>query len=248
MKAQALYERGDLEGAIAALGEELRDDPLDGRRRAFLFELLAFAGQYDRAEKQLDVLARSGKEAEMGALLYRSALHAERQRDEMFRSGAFPQGDSGPPAVSGTLDGRPFSSMEDLDPRLGARLEVHAAGQYTWLPLEHIAAIRIEEPKKLRDLLWLPARVVPGPRFSGMEMGEVLIPAISPGSAHHPDSAVRLGREIQAGQAGGANGELEVPFGAKAFLVDDEVVPLLEMRMIEINPSPADATSGQGGE
>jgi len=248
MKARALYERGDLDGAIAWLGQELRDDPMDSKRRIFLFELLAFAGEYDRAEKQLDVLARSGKEAEMGALLYRSALHAERQRDEMFRSGAFPQGDSGPPAVSGSVDGTPFDAMQDLDPRLGARLEVYAAGQYTWIPLEHISGIRIEAPKKLRDLLWLPAQILPGPRFSGMELGEVLIPAISPGSCRHPDPSVRLGREVQAGlDESGVDG-LEVPFGPKLFAVDDDLIPLVEMREIRIDAAPADEGSSPDSE
>ena len=43
-----------------ALGAEVRDNPTDAQRRAFLFELLCFAGQYDRAEKQLNVLGSGG--------------------------------------------------------------------------------------------------------------------------------------------------------------------------------------------
>jgi hypothetical protein len=55
-----------LDEAIQALGAEVRDNPTDVQRRTFLFELLCFAGAYDRADKQLDILARRGKEAEMG--------------------------------------------------------------------------------------------------------------------------------------------------------------------------------------
>lgn len=51
MQARTLYEAGQLEEAIAALGADLRGDPTDLRRRTFLFELLCFAGEYDRAEK-----------------------------------------------------------------------------------------------------------------------------------------------------------------------------------------------------
>jgi len=65
----------------------LRDNPTDTRRRIFLFELLCFAGEYDRAEKQLDVLAQSGPEAATGALLYRAALAAERTLE--FNATAF---------------------------------------------------------------------------------------------------------------------------------------------------------------
>ena len=58
--ARELYAAGRLDSAIETLGAELRNAPADATRRTFLFELLSFAGQYDRAEKQLDVLARDG--------------------------------------------------------------------------------------------------------------------------------------------------------------------------------------------
>ena len=61
MNAQELFQAGKLNEAVQALGAELRDNPTDVRRRTFLFELLCFAGEYDRAEKQLDVLATDGR-------------------------------------------------------------------------------------------------------------------------------------------------------------------------------------------
>ena len=80
MNATELYQAGKLNEAIQALGVALRDNPTDVQRRTFLFELLCFAGKYDRAEKQLGVLEQAGKEASLGALVYHSALHAERLR------------------------------------------------------------------------------------------------------------------------------------------------------------------------
>lgn len=232
MKARALYEAGQLDEAIEALGAELRSDPTDTRRRTFLFELLCFAGEYDRAEKQLDVLARHSRDADMGAWLYRAALHAERTRQAMF------EGDDLGPApgpavpVAGTLNGEPFGSIEDADPRIGARLEIFAAGQYTWLPLEHIAAIRIEAPKRLRDLVWASAHVQTGPGFKGEELGEILIPVLGPQSWRAEDPELRLGRatdwrELDDGTA--------VPVGHKLLLVDGEPVPILDVRTLEIH-------------
>src|SRR4051794_32873472 len=90
MTGMELFQSGKLQEAMQALGEEVRHNPLDARRRTFLFELLCFAGQYDRAEKHLDLLADAGPSAQLGALLYRSAIHAERDRQRMFEEGATP--------------------------------------------------------------------------------------------------------------------------------------------------------------
>ncbi|TVP73638.1 MAG: virulence protein SciE type [Gemmatimonadales bacterium] len=241
MKARAQLEKGDLSGAIETLSRELRDNPTSTRHRTFLFELLCFAGQYDRARKQLDVLSRGGQEAEMGALLYRAALHAEEERDRMFSDEDFSRGESGAPdPVSGILNGERFESLEDVDPRIGARLEVYAGGQYTWLPLEHVASVTMEPPKRLRDLLWAPAHVMPGAGMEKLELGEVLLPVLSPLSSRANEDALRLGRATDWAETSDG---LPYPVGQKLFLVDGEAVPILEIRELVVDP-PADS----GGE
>jgi type VI secretion system protein ImpE len=239
MTAGQLFQAGKLDQAVQALGAELRDNPGDVQRRTFLFELLCFAGAYDRAEKHLDVLAQGGKDAQLGALLYEGALHAERTRAELFQKREYPKpaGESTAP-LTGTLNGQPFESFEDADPRIGARLEVYAAGQYLWLPLEHIASIEMEAPKRLRDLLWSPALVRTGPAFQGRELGEVLIPALTPLSFLNADDAVRLGRMTvwQEIEDGGV-----APAGQKMFLVDDEEFAFLELRQLEFHARQTDS-------
>jgi type VI secretion system protein ImpE len=230
-----MYQAGELSGAIASLSTELRSHPTDAGRRTFLFELLCFAGEYDRAERQLDVIAGAGREAEMGALLYRSALVAERKRSQMFEKGEFPTGPE-PRAVSGTLNGKPFSSLTDADPRIGARLELFVAGQYTWLPLAHVAHLSVNPPQRLRDLLWMPAHVVPSPDLVGLQLGEVLIPALTPLAWRHDDNDIRLGRVTDWEQLPSG---VEVPAGQKLLLVDGEEIPILEIRTLEIAPAPA---------
>ena len=231
MNAGQLFQAGKLDQAIQALGAELRDNPTDAQRRTFLFELLCFAGAYDRAEKHLDFLATGNKDAQLGALLYQGALHADRNRSELFQTREYPAPLAAEAAaLSGTLNGQPFSSFEDADPRVGARLEVFAAGQYMWLPLEHIASIEMQPPKRLRDLLWAPAIVRTGPGFKGQELGEVLFPVLTPLSYRHQDDAVRLGRltvweDVEDGQS--------APAGQRMFLVDDEEFPILEVRRLE---------------
>jgi type VI secretion system protein ImpE len=229
MNARELYQAGQLGAAVQALGAELRDNPTDSRRRTFLFELLCFAGEYDRAEKHLDILAQVSADAATGALLYRAALAAERTRHQLFDKRDYPSGPA-PAPVRGTLNGKPFESLEDADPRIGARIEVFAAGDYLWLPLAHLASLTMEAPKRLRDLLWIPATIRTGPELKDKELGETLMPALSPFSYRHSDDAVRLGR---ATVWEGENGQ-SIPFGQKMLLVDGEDFPLLEVRTLEI--------------
>ena len=61
-------------------------------------------------------------------------------------------------------------------------------------PFEHIASVQMLPPKRLRDMLWAPAIVRPSETFRGMEMGEVIVPAIAPLTWRHADGPVRLGR------------------------------------------------------
>lgn len=241
MTSTQLYQSGKLDEAIAALGAELRDNPTDAKRRTFLFELLCFAGDYDRAEKHLNLLADLGPQAKLGAVLYFSSLHAEKLRQEMFRKSDFPGGRTPvePDKIHGTVNGNAFSSFEDADPRLGTRLEVFAAGAYLWLPMEHIVSIEMEAPKRLRDLLWIPALVRTGPAFKDKELGEVLIPAISPLSYQESDPNIKLGRltEWRETEQG------VVPVGLKEFLVDGEEVPILDVRKLEFHVESEDLSA-----
>jgi len=170
MNPQELYRAGRLSDAIKALSAELRDNPTDVKRRTFLFELLCFAGEWERADKQLEVLGEAGPESEMGVMLYRSALFAERQRHNLFEKGELPEEkDEGEANHGGQANGKPFAYFSDADPRTGGRLELFAAGNYLLLPLEHVASIQIPSPQRLRDLLWTPAAVRTAPSFKGTE-------------------------------------------------------------------------------
>jgi type VI secretion system protein ImpE len=233
MNAKELFQAGKLADAIQALNLEVRSNPTDLGRRSFLFELLSFAGEFERAAKHLDVLAQSGPNAEVGALLYKSALAAEKQRQTLFsNSGMAPASDdntSGP----GKLNGKPFTTIEDADPRLGCRLEAFIAGEYVLIPFRYIGSLQLAPPRSLRDLLWSSAILKTSLDFAGKEMGEVLLPVLYPLSFRHPHDAVKLGRETnwEAIETGGS-----VAFGQRLLLLDgEEVVPLLEVRDLQLS-------------
>lgn len=228
MTPLALYREGKLREAIKALGDELRSNPLDAKRRTFLFELLLFAGEYDRAEKQLDLLAGANTEAAAGTLLYRSALHAERTRQKMFADHETPPSKQ-ETVYGGAWNGTAFNEFSDSDPRIGANLEVFLAGSYTWIPVHYLRRIEIEPPANLRDLVWARARVETSADFRLQELGEVLLPVLAPQSFRHADETVQLGRE-SAWEPDEALGE--IPYGSKLMLIDGVDVPLLSLRSV----------------
>jgi len=238
--AKQLLDAGKVREAESALNQHLRLNPADLAQRTFLFELLCFSGQYDRAEKQLGVLAQSNPEAEMGAVLYYSALHAEKTRHELFQKQEFPKipAAQSPP---GKLNGKPFESITDADPEIGARMEVYAAGAYLWIPFQHIASVRMEPPRRLRDTLWPSAFVLTGPSFQGTDIGQVLLPAIYPFSWKSEDESVWIGRTTAWVTDDEGH---EFPVGQKILKVDGELVPLLEIRSLEfVAESVSDATA-----
>ena len=169
----------------------------------------------------------------LGILLYKAALSAERTRQQMFETKNYPkQLVNGPSASArGKLNGKEFQSLSDADLRMGGKLEVFAAGDYMWISYSDIAAMRVDPPKRLRDLLWVPADLITGPKLQSQQLGEVLLPAISPSSWQHPDDEVRLGRISEWSED--ETGEI-APFGQKNLLVDGEEIPFLEIRELEI--------------
>lgn len=237
MSVHELFRAGKLREAIQMLGNELRNDPGDNKRRTFLFELLCFAGEYSRAEKHLTMLSDSSPDAQLGALLYRSALTAERKRRAFFEAKQYAESADGPViGRSGTLNGEKFHSIEDIDPRIGSRLEVFIAGEYVWLPFANIGSLTMGPPKFLRDLLWSSASVTGSPAMKDQDMGDVLLPILYPFSSNHERDTVRLGRETDWVLS--QEEPLEIPYGQKLLVLDGErSIPILEIRSLQFDDS-----------
>ena len=87
-EADDLLRSGDLDGARRALVEAARKEPGDIPTRLFLFQLLALAGEWDKAKTQLATLARLSPEAQMLSVVYGQAIDAEREREAVFAGSA----------------------------------------------------------------------------------------------------------------------------------------------------------------
>jgi type VI secretion system protein ImpE len=243
MSVKELFQAGKLKEAIQALGAEIRDNPSDNSRRTFLFELLCFAGEHSRAEKHLTLLADAGPDAAVGTLVYRSALLAERKREAFFQER---QHEKAAPVFQGPrpgrLNGERFYTIEDIDPRIGRRLELFIAGEYIWLPFAHIGSLTMPPPRYLRDLLWSSASITGGPALDAKDFGEVLLPVLYPFSWKHDSEAVKLGRATEWVPVEGEL--LEIPFGQKLLVLDGErTVSFLDIRSLEFDDSVPLASS-----
>ena len=82
--ADDLLRQGDLDGARKALVEVVRARPTDVEARMFLWQLLAVAGEWDKARTQLTALAQLAPETQMLSVAYGQAIDAEKQRAAVF--------------------------------------------------------------------------------------------------------------------------------------------------------------------
>ncbi|MCI0389612.1 MAG: hypothetical protein MOB07_12745 [Acidobacteria bacterium] len=95
--AKELFDTGKLTAAIEELTREVKSNPTDMARRTFLFELLCFAGEWDRAEKQLEVIGSQDVKTEAGVQVYQDNIEAERARRKFFNDGLQPNFLAKPP-------------------------------------------------------------------------------------------------------------------------------------------------------
>lgn len=90
-QAHQLLRDGDLDGARRALVEFVRANPANDQARMFLFQLLAVAGEWDKARTQLGALAKLAPEAQMLSVAYGQAIDAEAVRSAVFSGRVAPE-------------------------------------------------------------------------------------------------------------------------------------------------------------
>jgi type VI secretion system protein ImpE len=143
MGAKELFDAGDLQGAIDQLTRDVKGKPRDVQSRIFLFEALCFAGDYARADKQLDAIAQMSGDVkvELGIQVYLNILAAEAARSALFSgSSRQPKFLLEPPAyaaiqlqaIAGIVENR-LSELDDLINQ-SWELQTPVAGQANGAP------------------------------------------------------------------------------------------------------------------
>lgn len=271
MHADELFKQGQLFDAITAQIQEVKSHPGDHARRLFLFELLTFAGDLDRAGRQIQAIHYGELELDSAVAGYQRLLDAERSRRKLFQEGVAPQFLLDPPPhVAKHLEA--IAALRAKEPAEASRLlaEAHATAPRFQARLNDQVVTELRDCDDLFGTIlevmahgnyyWVPLEqvellAITAPRFprdliwlpARLELrdgaaGDVFLPALYPNTANQADDQVRLGRVTDWIQT--AEGPVQ-GVGSRLFLAGEETKSFYEFRelCVELQPECQESLS-----
>lgn len=91
-----LLDQGDVRAAVGAALAQVKSAPKDEDARRLLIDLLIIDGDFERADRQADILANTAGALTLGMVLLRGRLRAAKAREAWFTQGAAPAFPEGP--------------------------------------------------------------------------------------------------------------------------------------------------------
>jgi type VI secretion system protein ImpE len=170
-----------------------------------------------------------GQPAEWIALLVQALSHEAQghlEQAQQLRAQAF----EAAPTTAGTLNGEAFDWIADADSRLGPVLEVVLNGRYTWVPFEALAAVKVDAPEDLRDMVWAPVQLT----FANGGETVALVPTCYPGTREQPEGRLKLARATEWLPCGN---EQYAGLGQRIISTSSAELGLLEVREISLSSS-----------
>ena len=260
-EAKELLAAGHLEEASAALLRQVKANPNDSASRTFLFELSCLSGDWDRAERQLDVIGQQSTEAQLGVMVYRANINAERERRRVFAEGVQPHFLREPPAyvdlcvtalnqVKGGLTKEARATLdraEEERPAIAGTLggkEFHDFRDYDDF-LAPVVELIVKD-----KYVWLPFEQIKSIQISPPRqlrdmiwasarveatdgtIGEVYMPSLYADTSGSANDQLRLGRMTDSKQLAE---DLYQTLGLRLFLVDGEDKTLFEATPVEFS-------------
>ena len=258
-EAKTQLDAGNLSGAVEAALGIVKANLTDAQARTFLFELSCFAGDWERAERQLDVIGHQSATALVGSQIYRQCIDAERKRARFFSETLKPEFISTPPDyVYGLLtannrlrEGNAAEARELLDQveeqRPAFKCRINGKEYADFRDYNDLTNCVLEAIIK-ENYVWIPFEQIEKIEFGEIKTmrdlfwiqakietdngtnGEMFVPALYANSWKSENDQVRLGRMTDWRDAGG---EIYIGEGMKMFWADGTDLPILELKEIE---------------
>jgi type VI secretion system protein ImpE len=261
MDAKELFKAGKLDEAIAAASDDVKRHAVDSARRGFLCELLCYAGDWSRADAQLDVIGGQDAQLMLGTNMFRQLIRAEQARQQFFAEGRVPEFlDSPAPHVERCLkasvcirENRPAEAAALLEEAESLRPNV--SGICDGRPfadlrdIDDLTAPVFEVLTSNGKYYWIPIERVELIEFRPPEHprdllwrrvhmvvrdgpdGEVFLPVLYCGSAGESDERFRMGRLTDWR---GGDGSPVRGVGQRMFLIGDDGRGIMELQQITI--------------
>jgi len=257
-EARMKLNAGDLKGAIESVIQIVKQKPTDFQARTFLFELSLFAGDWDRAEKQLDAIGQIDPQAALGAKIYQNCIVAERKRSRYFNENAKPEFVTEVPEyVYGLLRANDCLINGDT---LKARELMDEVEQNRPAFSCKVNDLEVTDFRDCNDLtscvmevfiydayVWIPFEEIISIEFAPLQSlrdifwrhasvktrngtgGEVFLPAFYADSWKSDDDQIKLGKVTDWREIGN---DIYVGEGQKLFSINDKIEPILEISQI----------------
>ncbi len=276
MDPKELIRAGKLTDARQQLINSVKRYPGDSGLRVLLFQVLSLLGDWEKAQRHIDIIAAQDVKAEAGIMPYKNLLQGERVRQEVYHLERRPEFLPKAPAYAERyflgleqLKNNEFESAEEIfellegdRPSPAGRLndrsfvDIRETDSFLSYFLEAFVHERY---------VWIPFEsiremILPTPEslfdliwipaqitaWSGLTLN-CFLPVVYPESPFHEDDRIKMGRMTDWRPLGG-------PFykglGQHVFQIGDEDVPLLEIRELMLNQpvTQEGAETGEGPE
>lgn len=268
MTPSEFYQAGQLSDAVDAAVAEVKKNPSDTSVRYFLAEMLCFAGDLERADKQLDTIFQQQPDAAMRISLFRNLIRAEIARQQLFSEGRLPEFlFDASPAIRSYLEAT-IALREDNQEEATQLLKqaeeqrTKLSGQCEDTPfsdfrdLDDVTAGFFEVLTSTGKYYWVPMEHVQRMEFQPPERptdllwrsahmdvsegpeGEVYLPTIYAGTTALGDEQLKLGRGTDWS---GDEESVMRGVGQRTFLIGEEALPIMQLKSLEFG-----AEAGKG--
>ncbi len=272
MDVRDLIKAGKLAEARSMLVEAVKSSPANLNNRTLLFQVQAYGGEWDKARRQLEIIAKQDAGREVGVQVYLNLIQAEAERTEVTQQYSVPSFMPKTPPYAGRY-GDALQKLKDQDFETSEAIfnEIWQGGsaisgtlngrEFTGFSDTDTRLAGILEAFVHERYVWLPLEalrevILPEPQslldllwasaqvtmVDGLTLN-CFLPVLYPDSFRHEDDLLKLGRMTDWTDLG--RGMLQ-GWGQHVYQVGDDDVGILEIREMIFNTHEVESNDESG--